>query len=110
MANFNSMTQRLLVGAGIASGMCVIDIGRGGGEVSLFLARMVGEDGRVLCIDRDANALDMARKRTYEQVRTNISFLHSDLSEPVHCLVTFDAIVRRRVLMYLPDRSMWSAA
>jgi len=103
MADFNSMTERLLVDAGITSGMRVIDIGCGSGEVSLLLARLVGEGGQVLGIDRDAQSLTTARERAHDQNRHNVSFLQCELSEPVPGLVQFDAIVGRRVLMYLPN-------
>ena len=38
----NSMTERLLIDAGITSGMRVLDIGCGRGEVSLLLAKLIG--------------------------------------------------------------------
>jgi len=99
----NMMTERLLVDAGITSGMRVIDVGCGSGEVSLVLARLVGEGGHVLGLDRDAQSLTTARERAHDQNRHNVSFLQSDLSEPMSGLAPFDAIVGRRVLMYLPN-------
>jgi len=61
--NANSITERLLTDAGISTGMRVLDIGCGSGEVSLLLARMVGSNGEVLGIDHDEQSIAVARKR-----------------------------------------------
>ena len=99
----NSMTERLLVDAGITSGMRVLDIGCGRGEVSLLLAKLVGEGGQVLGIDQDAQTLITARERVRDQNLSNITFLQNNLSGPLPNLDPFDAAVGRRVLMYLPN-------
>lgn len=103
MAGFNSITERLLKDAGIVAGMRVIDVGCGAGEVSLLVARMVGEGGQVVGLDVDERALATAQQRTREQGVQNVSFLQSDLSEPMPDLASFDAVVGRRVLMYVPN-------
>jgi ubiquinone/menaquinone biosynthesis C-methylase UbiE len=101
--NVNSMTQRLLVDAGIVTGMRVVDIGCGNGEVSLLLAKLVGEGGEVIGLDLDEKSLTAARKRVHQQNLSNVTFIKSDLSGPLPQLAPFDALVGRRVLMYLPD-------
>jgi ubiquinone/menaquinone biosynthesis C-methylase UbiE len=45
---FPNLTQDLLHRAGIASGMHVLDIGSGVGDVSLLAGELVGPSGRVL--------------------------------------------------------------
>lgn len=101
--NVNAMTERLLVDAGISSGMRVVDIGCGSGEVSLLLAKIVGESGQVFGIDMDAQALITARMRAHDNNLSNITFMQSDLSRSLPELDSFDAAVGRRVLMYLPN-------
>ena len=44
----DGMTERPLVDAGMGRGMHVFDAGCGRGDVSLMIARRVGESGRVL--------------------------------------------------------------
>src|SRR6266536_2818278 len=46
-------TQRLFEKAGITSGMHVLDIGSGAGDVAFLAARLVGPQGSVIGIDRD---------------------------------------------------------
>lgn len=103
MTDFNSITERLLTDAGIVPEMRVIDIGCGSGEVSLLLRRLVGESGQVIGIDQDARVLTIASERAQEQNFHNVSFLQADLATPMSELTSFDALVGRRVLMYLAD-------
>lgn len=98
----DEITKELLVDAGIKKDMHVLDIGCGRGDVSLLLAEMVGIKGTVLGLDIDENSLNYARERTREQKLTNVTFMKADLNE-LSTNDRFDAIVGRRVLMYLPD-------
>lgn len=104
MADLGSdITERLLLDAGIGEGMRVLDVGCGAGAVSFLIARLVGERGEVLGVDRDPRPLDMARKRASELGLSRVAFVESDLGalSPEHG--QFDAAVARRVLMYQPD-------
>jgi len=63
MANVvDRMTERLLADAGLASGMRVLDIGCGTGVMSVMAARLVGQAGQVVGIDRNAVPLETARR------------------------------------------------
>jgi len=101
--NVNTMTQRLLVDAGIVTGIRVVDIGCGNGEVSLLLAKLVGKSGEVIGLDHDDKSLAAARERVHSQNFPNVTFIKCDLSGPLPQLEPFDAVVGRRVLMYLPN-------
>ncbi len=83
--------------------MHVLDIGCGRGDVSFLLADMVGPEGTVLGLDLDENALKVARERSNENNLTNVDFIKSNLNALSIDNVQYDAIVGRRVLMYLPD-------
>jgi SAM-dependent methyltransferase len=50
-------TEKFFRGAGLVPGMRVLDVGSGMGDVALLAADIVGPGGRVLGIDRDADAL-----------------------------------------------------
>jgi ubiquinone/menaquinone biosynthesis C-methylase UbiE len=97
------MTERLRVDAGIGLGMRVIDVGCGRGDVSFLVARLVGEQGQVLGVDRDAGALAAARERARELNLSRVTFAQGDFCalSPEHG--QFDGAVGRRVLMYQPN-------
>lgn len=101
MAIGGDFTRRLLTDAGLQPGMRVLDLGCGSGDVSLIAAALVGTDGAVLGIDRNERALETARARS-AVAAAPVSFQAVDLDSAPH-LGTFDAIVARRVLMYLDN-------
>lgn len=97
------ITRRLLVDAAILPGMRVLDLGCGRGDVSLLLAEMVGDSGRVVGIDRDGDALAQARRRAAEMGYSTLEFIHTDLEMLSSETAPFDAVTTRRTLMYLND-------
>ena len=108
MERDNSMTRRFLVDAGVAPGMRVMEIGCGGGEVTQVLAELVGVSGTVLGLDRDKDALAAAGRRMDELGLGNVRLMPADLAGDLEEMSRlegelFDALVGRRVLMYLPD-------
>ncbi|WIO73464.1 methyltransferase domain-containing protein [Porticoccaceae bacterium LTM1] len=99
----NYLTNRLIKNAGISEGMRVLDLGCGKGDLSSILAKAVGPWGEVVGIDRNRNILEMAKHRLASQNLSNVNFLSVDLSGPLPDIGMFDAIVGRRVLMYLSN-------
>lgn len=97
----SALTRRLLNDAGLASGMRVLDIGCGYGLVSQLAAGIVGAHGKVVGLDRDATALTLAREAA--KACSNIEFVEAELTSLPQRLGTFDAVIGRRVLMYVPD-------
>src|SRR6476619_4866632 len=98
-------TEKFFRAAGLAPGMRVLDVGSGMGDVALLSADIVGPGGRVLGIDRDATALDNARRRTDEQGCSSwVEFQASDLDQ-FATKDQYDALVGRYVLLYQPDPS-----
>ena len=43
---------------GVGEGWCCVDVGAGGGDVSVALAEIVGRTGRVYAVDNDPRARD----------------------------------------------------
>jgi SAM-dependent methyltransferase len=97
------VTERLLDDSGLVAGMRVLDIGCHRGDLALMVARRVGPDGHVLGLDRNGEAVAAARERAAEQQLGWVHFADGDLDRVDLGRDTFDAIVCRRVLMYLPD-------
>ena len=98
--------ERLLRDAGIEKGMQVLDVGCGHGNVSAMLADLVGPGGSVVGLDQSAAAIAFARNRMQELGIANVTFIQADLGMPPGAPsgASFDAIVGRRVLMYVSDR------
>jgi SAM-dependent methyltransferase len=95
-------TERLFRAAGIGPGSRVLDVGSGIGDVSLLLCSLVGPTGEVVGVERDAGSIARARARTEAAGFDNVSFLESDVTD-VRAAGSFDAVVGRFILMYLPD-------
>jgi SAM-dependent methyltransferase len=102
----NAPSARFFGGVGITSGMRVLDVGCGNGDLSRFVAGLVGADGQVVGIDRSDPALAMARGVERAAGAASIDYHVVDLAAPLPDLGHFDAIVGRRVLMYLPDAAV----
>ena len=96
------ITRRFLVEAGIAPGMCVLDVGSGVGDVAFLAAALVGDSGEVVGTDRSASALAVARERAEQRSLGNVTFLEGDTAEMTFER-PFDAVVGRYVLMHQPD-------
>jgi ubiquinone/menaquinone biosynthesis C-methylase UbiE len=96
----NPSTQQLFEQAGITTGMRVLDVGSGAGDVALLLADRVGPGGRVVGIDIDPTVIETARARAEAAGHTNISFLLGDIATlPLD--TEFDVIVGRLILVHL---------
>lgn len=104
-ALMEELTEDVFRRAGLRSGMQVLDLGSGVGDVSLLAARMVGNGGSVLGIDKAPSSVETARRRVAALGVQNVSFEESDLAG-FATDQKFDAIVGRFVLTYIPDRAM----
>jgi SAM-dependent methyltransferase len=98
------ITRRWLVEAGIKTGMRVLDVGSGVGDVAFLAAEQVGVTGQVIGTDRADAPLTVAAERAAARSLTNVHFLQGDPSEMTFD-EPFDAVVGRYVLMYQPDPS-----
>jgi SAM-dependent methyltransferase len=98
----NPFTQRLLEEAGLGLGMTVLDVGCGPGDVSLIAARLVGEAGRVIGVDTNAAALQVAHARAQTAAVQQVTFIAGDIQN-VGLEHEFDAIVGRLILQHVSD-------
>jgi ubiquinone/menaquinone biosynthesis C-methylase UbiE len=106
---FGPSTRALIARVGVASGAVCLDVGCGGGDVTLELARAVGPSGRVIGVDFDAEKIDIARREAEQHGLRNVTFELRDVStwEPV---VPFDVVFARFLLTHVPDPATLLAA
>lgn len=74
-------TAKLLERVGLAAGARCVDLGCGGGDVTLELARIVGPEGRVLGVDMDEVKLDLAREAARQQGLGNVEFAVANVAD-----------------------------
>jgi ubiquinone/menaquinone biosynthesis C-methylase UbiE len=98
----DGFTREVFVQAGLSEGMRVLDVGCGVGDVSLLARALVGESGSVLGVDRSAESLALARRRAHASGFGNVEFVEASL-EALALPGTFDALVGRLILLYLPE-------
>ena len=101
-ASFRDLTEDLLRRAGVVSGMRVLDVGCGVGDVSLLAAELVGPSGAVLGVDRSKEAIGVAHHRAVKAGQRWVRFCSTEL-DAFTAEEKFDAIIGRFILMYLPN-------
>jgi 2-polyprenyl-3-methyl-5-hydroxy-6-metoxy-1,4-benzoquinol methylase len=105
-------TAALFDRAGLSPGMRCIDLGCGGGEVTLEIARLIAPGGSVTGVDMDEIKLDMGRRAAAARGLGNVEFRQLDVrdwDEPGG----YDAVYCRFLLQHLSEpvgllRRMWA--
>jgi SAM-dependent methyltransferase len=95
-------TMAFLARIGIIDGARCLDVGCGGGGVTLELVRLAGPHGRVVGIDPDAIKLKVARAEARKVGVRNVDYFQAvlgDLGERS----AFDVAYARFLLSHLPD-------
>ena len=100
---FGPITERFLRTAGVDSGMRVLDVGCGVGDVSMLCAGLVGPEGAVVGVDRDPAALCSERGSVWLPQDWPTSVSSKGISGSCRLTEPFDAVVGRAVLMYAAD-------
>jgi SAM-dependent methyltransferase len=105
-------TAALFERAALSPGMRCIDLGCGGGEVTLEIARLVAPGGSVTGVDMDEIKLDLGRREAAGRGLGNVEFRRLDIrdwDEPGG----YDAVYCRFLLQHLSQpvdllRRMWA--
>jgi SAM-dependent methyltransferase len=106
-------TAALLARAGLSPGMRCVDLGCGGGQVTLEIARLVAPAGLVVGVDMDGIKLGLARQAAAAQGQSNVEFRQEnvrDWNEPG----SYDVVYSRFLLQHLSEpvdllARMWAA-
>jgi ubiquinone/menaquinone biosynthesis C-methylase UbiE len=101
-------TERVLRAAGIGSGMRVLDVGCGVGEVARVVGELVGRHGEVVGVDVDEAALRYAEQRL-RRAGVRFSGVVGDF-RAVDVGDAFDVVCCRMVLQYQADATAAIAA
>ena len=106
-------TSELLDRVGLRAGMHCLDVGCGGGDVTLELSRLIGADGHVTGIDMDELQLDLAGESARDRGVTNVEFRAANVNE-WNEPDTYDLVYCRLLLEHLREpvdllRRMWLA-
>ena len=97
---FSGMTRDVLNRAGLVTGMRVLDLGCGVGDVSLVAADIVGPQGHVLGLDISPAALSVATRRLAAAGHQQVEFEQGMIDAFEH-FGDFDAIIGRFILVHL---------
>ncbi len=95
-------TASLLGAAGVREGMRVLDLGCGGGDVTLALAQLVGAHGAVVGIDVDDVQLDLARKDAADARIEHVEYRIGDAID-IDARDEYDVVYARFLLTHLAD-------
>ena len=67
-------TSQLLNRVGLGKGMKCLDVGCGGGHVTLLMAQMVGPEGEITGTDMDGEIVDLAKEDAETAKLSNVKF------------------------------------
>jgi len=107
---FASDAARLVTALKLHAGQTVADIGAGGGQLTVALAREVGPSGRVYATELDTNRLRDIRQATDSAGLQNVSIIEAHATRtnlPERCC---DALVLRRVYHHFGDPRLMNAS
>jgi ubiquinone/menaquinone biosynthesis C-methylase UbiE len=107
---FASDAKRLTAALQLGPGRTVADIGAGGGQLTVELAREVGPSGRVYATELEEDRLRDIRRATEDAGLTNVSILEAHATRtnlPDRCC---DALVLRRVYHHFEKPDLMNAS
>jgi ubiquinone/menaquinone biosynthesis C-methylase UbiE len=95
-------TLRFLQGVGLRAGASCLDVGCRDGQVTIDMARLVGTTGRVVGVDADDGALDIAR-RAAQDAGVHTEFVHVDAARDGLPFADVDLVFSRLLLSHLVE-------
>ncbi|MBH0177752.1 MAG: methyltransferase domain-containing protein [Nitrospira sp.] len=97
------LNHRLVADARLRSGLRVLDLGSGTGYPALLAAQTVGSGGSVHGIDLAEQMLDAAGRKASSLKLSNVSFQTGDVTRLPFEKASFNAVISRFCLMFLPE-------
>lgn len=97
------LNHRLVGDARLRAGLRVLDLGSGTGYPALLTAQTVGTSGGVIGIDLAEQMLEAARRKAAVLKLSNVTFRTGDVTTLPFEAASFDAVISRFCLMFLPE-------
>ena len=97
---FGKTSKDLLLKAGLTSGMRVLEVGCGTGNMTGWIGKQVGSDGYVTAVDISSEQIQIAKENCSQS--NNITFVESSLFD-LSPAIKFDLIYSRFLIMHLPN-------
>jgi len=97
------VSDRLCEVAALREGQTVLDVATGLGEPAMTAARIVGPAGRVVASDASAVMLEYAQRRADRAGHAHLQTRVMDAAAPDLPAASFDAVLSRWGVMFLPD-------
>ena len=101
--NMAFLNHRLVSDARLRRGMRVLDLGSGTGYPALLAAQAVGSTGSVIGLDLAESMLAVAERKATRLGLGNVTFRTGDVSSLPFDASSFDAVISRFCLMFLPE-------
>lgn len=97
------LNHRLVADARLRQGHAVLDVGSGTGYPAILAAQTVGASGSVTGIDLAGEMLAVAQRKAKRLGLLNVTFRTGDATTLPFETASFDAVISRFCLMFLPD-------
>ena len=101
--NMTCLNHRLVADARLRPGLHVLDLGSGTGYPSLLAAQAVGPAGRVIGIDLADHMSAAGERKAKKLGLANVEFRTGDVTRLPFESGSFDAVISRFCLMFLPE-------
>jgi len=93
--------------AGIKKGQTIWDIGCGSGAMTEYIAREVGDNGKVYAVDVSKEQLENTRKRIKAAGLKNVTFIQADIQEDNNLPIgKADIVYSRLVFMHMKNANL----
>ena len=101
--DFGEDMKRLVPILDLRDGQTVADVGAGGGELTVRLARQVGPQGHVYATEIDSSRIELIRRKAQEDGVKNVTVLEGHAARTNLPAACCDAIVIRNVYHHFDD-------
>lgn len=88
----NQPPEKVMDAAGIKPGMVIGEVGAGRGRFTMFLAKRVGEKGKILANDIDADGLAYLRERCQKAGINNVEIILGEVDDPHFPVAALDMV------------------